>query len=188
MLAEGIVREENAVLRAPGDHVVRPVHHGGLREVERALADADGVTSLHAVDLDAVMRANLVHTGGRARHDAGIRREAVDCRPATGMVHLHVVRHDKLDLRGIDNLRDALNELVGERRLRRIDERHGLVQDEIGVVGDTALGGVTVELALVPVEAADPPNLRRDLNRVEHVYPFSCLGAARPDARRRVLP
>ena len=152
--------------------------HGRLHEVERALADAQRVAGLHALDLDAVVRADLVHAGRSAGVDGRARRELVDLGQAAGVVHLHVVGDHDVDLRRIDHLADALNELVGEGRLSGIDERYLLVHDEIGVVGNAAFGGVAVELALVPVEPADPPNLRRDLNSVEHAAPFCCPRAA----------
>ena len=45
-----------------------------------------------------------------------------------------------------------------------VDQGDLLVHDEVGVIGDAALSGVAVEQALVPIDAANPPNLRRDLN------------------------
>ena len=187
MLAKGVVGEEDAVLGAPGDHVVRPVHHGRLHKVEGALADGDGVAGLHALDLNTIVGANLVHAGGTARHQAGVGRELVDLGEAPGMVHLHVIGDHKADLGGVDHLADALDKLIGKRGLGRVDKGDGLVHDEVGVVGDATLGGVAVERALVPVDAANPPDLGRDLDCVKHDASFLPPRAALPHAAARLL-
>ena len=168
VLAEAVVGEEDLVLGAVGDHVVGPVHHGRLNKGERAFADREGVARLHALDLDAEVGAELVHAGRGARVDRGVGGVLLDHRDAARVVHLDVVGDDDLDLGGVNHLADALDELIGKRRLGCIDERDLLIHDEIGVVGDTPLGGVAVERALVPVDTTDPPDIRADLNCVEH--------------------
>ena len=168
MLAKRVVGEQNLVHVGVGDHVVRPMNHGGGHKGERALANAQGVAALDGSRLDAKVRTDLVHARTRRRVDRGVGGDAVDHGQGAGVVHLHVVGNDHVDLGGIDHLRDALHELVGERGFARIDEGDLLIHDEVGVIGDTALGGIAVEQALVPVDAADPPNLRGNLNRVQH--------------------
>ena len=88
------------------------------------------------------------------------------------MVHLDVVGHQVFDFRGIDDLRDAVEQVVREGTLARVDERDMLVDDEVGVVRGAPVGGVAVEVALVPIDAANPIDARLDFNCIQHDCPF----------------
>ena len=98
-------------------------------------------------------------------------------RQRAGMVLLHVVRHDVLDARGVHHLAHALDELVGERGLARVDERGLLVHDEVGVVRGPPVRRVAVEVPLVPIDAPDPVHVRLYLDRMQHgrLLPLSVL-------------
>jgi hypothetical protein len=100
--------------------------------------------------------------------DLDVRGELLDDRGGAGVVHLHMVADEDIDLGRIDHGRDAGYELVLERDLGRIDERHLLVHDQIGVVGDAVLGLVAVEAAGIPVERAHPIDIGLYLNCSEH--------------------
>ena len=49
VLAEGVVREEDLLLGAVGDHAVGPVEHRGRHELQRALAEGERVAGLDAL-------------------------------------------------------------------------------------------------------------------------------------------
>ena len=171
MLAEGIVGEQDAVELVIGNHGIGPVHHGRLHEGERALADVKGVAGLqaHEVKTVPVMGAKPLDALGRAGDDSGFRGDFSQSRKAAGMIHLHMVRHDVVDGGGIDDIGDAVDELAGEGLLARVDERNLLVEDKVGVVGASALGGVAVEVALVPIDAAHPEHVGLDLDGLQHI-------------------
>ena len=168
MLAEGIVGEQDAVELVIGNHGIGPVHHGRLHEGERALADVEGVAGLqaHEVKTVPVMGAKPLDALGRA---GGFRGDFSQRRKAAGMIHLHMVRHDVVNGGGIDDIGDAVDELAGEGLLARVDERNLLVEDKVGVVGASALGGVAVEVALVPIDAAHPEHVGFDLDGLQHI-------------------
>ena len=176
VLAEGVVGEENLVVGVIGDHVVRPVDHRRLHEGQRALADAEGVTGLDAMVAEvAEVRGHVLDTLRRGAVDLCPGRELMNHGGGAGVVHLDVVGDEDVDFGGVDHRGDALEELVFERDLGGVDERDLLVQDEVGVVCDARLGGVAVELAGVPVERADPVDVRLDLNCGEHGF-LLCRG------------
>ena len=152
------------------------MNHGSSHKGERALANAQGVAALDRSRLDAKMRADLVDARPSAGIDLRIRGDLVNHRQGAGVIHLNMVGDDHVDLGGIDHLGNALDELVRERCLARVDEGDLLIHDEISVIRDTAFGGIAVEQSLVPVDAANPPDLRGDLDCIQHVESFlPCL-------------
>ena len=48
VLAEGVIREEDLLLGAVGDHAVGPVEHRGRHELQRAFAERERVAGLDA--------------------------------------------------------------------------------------------------------------------------------------------
>ncbi len=56
------------------------------------------------------------------------------------MVGLHVVRHDVVNLGGINDLPDLFNHLSREWTVHGIDQGRFFVNDEIGVVRDPTMG------------------------------------------------
>ena len=169
MLAERVVGEQDLIDVGVRDHVVGPMDHRGGHKAQGTLADAEGVARLHGRCLDTKVGAELVDAGTGGSVDLGVGGDFVDHGQGAGVIHLNMVGNDHIDLGGVDDLRDTLHKLIGKRRLARVDQGDLLVHDEVGVIGDAALGGVAVEQALVPIDAANPPNLRRDLNSVQHV-------------------
>ena len=169
MLAERVVGEQDAVLGAVGDHVVGPVHHDRLGELQRATADAQAVAGFdrHVAQV-AVMGGQALHAVRGAAVDLGVGRQRVDGRQRAGMVLLHMVGDDVLDLGRVDDLANALDQLVGKAGLARVDERGVLIHDEVGVVRRTPVGGVPVEITLVPIDAAHPVDARLHLDRMQH--------------------
>lgn len=115
------------------------------------------------------MGAKPLDALGRAGDDSGFRGDFSQSRKAAGMIHLHMVRHDVVNGGGIDDIGDAVDELAGEGLLARVDERDLLVEDKVGVVGASALGGVAVEVALVPIDAAHPEHVGLDLDGLQHI-------------------
>ena len=170
MLTERVVREEDLVVRGVRDHVIGPVHHHRGSEGERALADAEALARLHreVTVVVAVMGAQALLAVRRARDDRGVRRRLHDGGDGARVVLLHVVGDDVLDLARVDDVGDALEQIARKRRLARVDERHVLVEDEVGVVRRSAVGRVAVEVALVPVDAAHPVHIGLDLNGSQH--------------------
>ena len=171
MLAEGVVGEQDLVVLVVGDHGIGPVHHGRLYESERALSDLEGVAGLHAHEVKTVpvMSAKSLDALGRTGDDSGFRSDFGQSRKASGMIHLHMVGHNIVDGGRIHDGADAFDELAGEGLLAGVDERDLLVEDEVGVVGASALGGVAVEVALVPIDAAHPEHVGLDLDGLQHI-------------------
>ena len=116
----------------------------------------------------AKVRGHVLHALRRGAVNLAARRQALDHGRVAGVVHLHVVGDKHVDLGRVNHRGDALEQLIGEGDLGRVDQRDLLVQDEIGVVGDAGLGSVAVELARVPVERANPVDVRLDLNCGKH--------------------
>ncbi len=78
------------------------------------------------------------------------------------VVGLDVVDHDVVDLVERHDALDALEQLGHERHLHRVDERDlVLADDEVGVVGRAVGRLEAVEVAQVPVDRADPVDVRR---------------------------
>ena len=183
VLTKGVVGEQNLVDVGIGDHVVRPVDHGGGHKGEGALADVQDIAALDGRCLDAKVGLDLVDAGAGASVNLRVGSDLVDHGQGAGVVHLDMVGDDHVDLGGVDNLGDALDQLVGEGRLAGVDQRDLLVHDQIRVVGDAGFRGVAVEQALVPVDAADPPDLGRNLDRIQHV-----VSSLMPKLKPKLMP
>ena len=72
------------------------------------------------------------------------------------MVHFHVIHYQVVDLPGVDYLAYALDEVIFERLLDRIEKRDFFVYCQVGVISGPIRSGVTVKVANVPVQGANP--------------------------------
>ena len=174
VLAEGVIREEDLLLGAVGDHAVGPVEHRGRHELQRALADGEGVACLDAfVGQVAVARLEALEALRDARDDLGVRAVGHHEGQRAGVVGLDVIGDDVVNLSRVDDGSDALEELFLERFLDRVDEGDLLVEDQVGVVARAAARLVAVEAAHGPVDGADPVDIFADFNCFHDVTSFS---------------
>ena len=174
VLAEGVIREEDLLLGAVGDHAVGPVEHRGRHELQRALADGEGVACLDAfVRQVAVARLEALEALRDARDDLGVRAVGHHEGQRAGVVGLDVIGDDVVNLSRVDDGSDALEELFLERFLDRVDEGDFLVEDQVGVVARAAARLVAVEAAHGPVDGADPVDIFADFNCFHDVTSFS---------------
>ena len=173
VLAEGVVREEDLLLGAVGDHAVGPVEHRGRHELQRALAEGERVAGLDAlVGQVAVAGLESLEALRDARDDLGVRAVRHHEGQGAGVVGLDVVGDDVVDLGRVDDGSDALEELFLERLFDRVDEGDLLVEDQVGVVARAAARLVAVEAAHGPVDGADPVDIFADFNCFHDVTSF----------------
>ena len=168
MLAEDVHREQDLVEVAVGDHRVGPVHHGVCTKVRSGRR----------------WRAcHLTEPAGNRNH----RRNGPSARPLGSEVTSFALgaaastRGSALEwsisawfeitysILRIDQLRNPGQQFVDKRRLDCVNQRGVLVKDEVGVVRGPAVGRVAMEIALVPVDGPDPPDIRGDLDGRQHV-------------------
>ena len=90
-------------------------------------------------------------------------------RQRAGVIHLRVVADDVLDTLGIDDRSDPRLHLIEAVLLHRVDKNRLVAHDNVGVPGRAPPRHVTVEIADVPINRADPPDLLR------HLYSFECV-------------
>ena len=82
------------------------------------------------------------------------------------MIRLNVVGDDVIDVRGIDDCGDAREQFVVKTTLHCVDEGDLLVEDEVCIIGGTALRVVAVKAAHRPVNGSDPVNIIPDFDGV----------------------
>ena len=163
VLAERVVREQDLLLRAVGDHAVRPVQHRGGYELQRALADRQRLARLDCLIVQlAIAGREALETLRRAGDDCGVGADLGHERDAAGMIGLDMARYDVVDFRRIDDALDALEQLRLEAVLHRIDERDFVIEDEVGVIRRAAAGLIAVERAHRPVDGSYPVYIFRD--------------------------
>ena len=104
------------------------------------------------------------------REDFGVRREGCHFLERAGVVGLDVAGDDDINLRGLDDGRNAGEEFILEFNLRGVDERNFFVDNQIGVVAGAARGFVAVEISQRPIDCAHPKNIFTDLNRLAVVH------------------
>ncbi len=76
-----------------------------------------------------------------------------------------MVDHQVIDLFGIDDVVDAVHQLAFIRLFDGVNQGDLLVNDEKGVVGGAAIGGITVKITDVPVDSAHPVDIVGELYR-----------------------
>ncbi len=159
MLAEGIVRQQQAVLGDVGEHAIRPVQHGRLQEGERPVSQRDRVPGANDLSLPAVLEVLAEGIGATLAMDQRrLGRPGHHGRNGTRMVQLSMVGDDEVDPRGIHHLSDVVEEYILKPRRDRIDQGGILVHHEVGVVRGAPLDviGVPVKMAHLPVHCPNP--------------------------------
>ena len=148
VLAEGVVGEEDVFGGHEGDHVVRPVHHGGGDEGEGALAEGERLSRLHAdaADVAVIGGQVLLPRAGGGVH-LRIFGDLENGGDAPAVVGFGVVGDDHVDLRRVDDRADAREHLLRKALFDGVDERHLFVEDEVGVVRRAFFRLVAVEVA-----------------------------------------
>lgn len=87
------------------------------------------------------------------------------------MIHLDVVDHQVVDLGGIDDGADAVQQVVLVRPLDRVEQGDLVVDDQKGVVGCPPVGRVPVEIPDIPVDGTDPVDPLCQLS-CAHIAPY----------------
>ena len=165
VLTKGVVREQDFFLRAVRDHAVRPVEHRRRHELQRAFANRQRVAGLDAfVRQLAVARLEAFEAVRDARDDFGIRAVGHHERQGAGVVRLDVVRDDVVNLRRVDDGRDAFEEFFLERLLDRINQGDFIIENQISVVARATARLIAMEAAHGPVNGTNPVNVFADFN------------------------
>ena len=179
VLAEGIRGDEHAVPGNVGGHVVRPVQHPGLQELQRTLSDGDRSAGGH--DFDGPVRTVEMRLHGPFAHGRG--EDLFGLGPGhhfgqgPGVVHFHMVDDDVVDVLGFDQMRQAAQQLAAEVGLDRIDQGGLLVLDQKGIVGrSTGRGGVAMEVTTLPVHGTNPVDILTYFHRSHEIPRFSAEG------------
>jgi len=81
------------------------------------------------------------------------------------MVHLHVVDDHVVDPARIDDAADVVEEFAAKRLFDRVEKGHLFIQNEIGIVGGSLVGRVSVEVPNVPIDGSHPIDVFLDLDR-----------------------
>jgi hypothetical protein len=160
VLTEGVTGEKDVVLGQVAEHGVRPVEHGGLdKDQFLAVAQVEAVAGLDHPEIPVlvILPLDRFHPVGRAV-DGLLRDARHQLRQGAAVVHLAVAGDDEVDPVQLDPLGQIGDEFLVKRGPDRIDERHLLLFDKIGVVAGAAMGRklVAVEFAQFPVDLADP--------------------------------
>ena len=157
VFAEGVAGEQDLVLLEVGEHGVRPVEHARFQETQGPLAQADLLPAadhvVGPVGLVEMLQQGLVP---HLRADDLLRADGLDDLGQTaGVVHLHVVDHQVVDLLRVDDIADAVQQFALVGLLHRVDEGDFFIDDEKGVVGG-AVDRIAVKVAADPVDSPDP--------------------------------
>jgi len=92
------------------------------------------------------------------------------------MVHLHMVDDQVVDLGGIDDLVQVVEQVALEADLDGVEQGDLLVHHQKGVVGGALVQGIAVKIAQFPVQRADPVDIFFDFNgfhgflQVDYLY------------------
>ena len=156
MLAEGIVGEQDLFLRAVGNHIIGPVKHGRRHKLQRMPAKAQGISRLyrHIFIAVAVMQLQSVVSAGSACDNHCMGRLCHYRRDCSGMVHLHMVGYQIVNLFRIYDFPDTLKKLLGKGLFHRVYQGDFLINDEIGVIGGASVGRIAMKAAHIPVHHA----------------------------------
>ena len=134
--AEGVGREEHLLRLLIRDHDLGPVHHRSHVERELVVTQVERVALLDLVQPvgDAVISGQ--HAEGLfVADDLHIGIDLAQQADAAGVVRLHVIDHQIVQLAAVEQLSHALEEEVGIADVDRIDQHGLVVDDQIRVVG-----------------------------------------------------
>ena len=173
--AEGVGREQRARRQIIADHDLRPVDHRGAQERERVVAGLEGVALLD--EMEGVLRgdaaAELLQHGADAvaADDDGLRMAQQHLADRAGVVRLHVVDDEIVELAPGQNVVDVLEEYLADRRIDRVEQDGLVVEQQIGIVGNPVRNGVnTLEHGKSAVIPADPPEILQNLADTVHKF------------------
>ncbi len=168
MLAEGIVGQEQPLLRQVGEHAVWPVEHRGFDKGEPSLSQTDLIARAHRLPLPIpraeVAAQGLLYLG--CAHQRRLGGQFHDCRDRAGMIDLPVVGDHKVDLSRIDQFLDTFDHLFRKLGRHRVHQCDLLIQDKIGVVGGASVGGVSVAMKVphIPIYGPHPVHIFNHLD------------------------
>ena len=132
---ESITGEEHVGRRVERHHRLRPVDHRRHEELQRVLAEVEGVALLHIDGVIADLIEALQHVEGLlVADDLHVGIVFLQQRDTATVVGLHVVDHEVVDLAVTDHGMEMLEKLHEEVHLHRINETDFLIIDEIRVV------------------------------------------------------
>ncbi len=178
VLAKGVAGDEHLVLGKVGKHRVRPVQHPGFDKVHGLRAQADGVAGIDHLQRP-VLAMEVLDDGllAHGRAEDFLWFDQLDHGGQTaGMVHLHMVDYDVVDLGRIHDLVKVMNQVALEAGLHRVEQGDLLILHQKGVVGGALVQGIAMEIAQIPVQGANPVDILLDFNglhgflRVDYLY------------------
>ena len=160
MLAKAVIGEQNLLLRAVSHHAVRPVQHRGSHKGQGALADGQGIPSLDShIILLPIAAGQPLQPIRVAGDNLGVRALLGHKRNTAGMVRLHMIGHDIINLGRVHNIADAPQHLQAERSLHRINQRNLLIHNKISIICRTTLRAIAVEAAHGVIHRTNPVNI-----------------------------
>ncbi len=142
MLSKAITGKEDLVFIGIGKHAIGPVNHPCLHKSEGPLPQTQFPAILHGLVIPfrvIMLREILVaHLGAI---DGFIFSDPVhhSGKPPR-VVHFRVVTDHVVNLLGIYDLTDVMNQFVGKLLFYRIYQSNFLIQDEKGIVGRSLFG------------------------------------------------
>ena len=177
--AEGVGGEEDLLAHIVGDHDLGPVDHGGGHEGEGVAAGAEGVALVDQVQAaaDVEVKELLHHFGDLLVADDGhVGIAQHQLRQGGGVVHLHVLHDDIVQLAAAEHVGHVLQILAGGGGVHRVEHDGLVVQQDIGVVGN-ALGDLVdaLEQGQAAVIGADPVQIAGYIADTIHVRATSFL-------------
>ena len=151
------------------------------------VAGLEGVALLDEVEgvLRGYAAAELLQHGADAvaADDDGLRMAQQHLADRAGVVRLHVVDDEIVELAPGQNVVDVLEEYLADRRIDRVEQDGLVVEQQIGIVGNSVRNGVNaLEHGKSAVIPADPPEILQNLADTVHkfflrmIYSFFCYG------------
>ena len=181
--AEGVGGEEGLGGDLIAHHDLRPVHHGGHDEGELHLARGEHVALLHDLHAACGLEVEVL-----AQHDldlavaddGGFGIAAHQIAHGGGMVGLHVVDHEVVQLAAAQHVFQVLEELAADGAIHGVHHQRLFIVDEVAVVGHAGGDGIDVlKQGQAAVLAADPGDAVTDFSYAVHGFFLSPSDLAR---------
>ena len=195
--AEGVRGEEDFVGGVVGHHDLGPVHHRRHDEGEAVAAGGEGVALLDEQDaLREIHREKLRQHGLdlRVADDGGLGVARQHELQRRGVVGLHVVHHEIIELPPAELMGEVFEEHAVHGLVHGVEEHRLLIEQEVGVIGNAVGHAVdALEEGQPPVVCADPDQIVQDFSCAIHKLNLLCYGddniilAARNTCKRNRL-
>ena len=158
--SESVCGEENASFLFVSDHNLRPVNHRRHHELQSVMPCIECGTFFYNESLSRNIHAEeLINHGSNlfVAYDFGIRISEKKLGESGRMVRLHVLNNYKVQLAACQSMFYILEEYASYCLIYCIEKHCGVVQQKIGVIGNSSRNGVhTFKHGQTSVVGADP--------------------------------